>query len=898
MTMRLLFWGKAEKDGSWHPALLHMLDVGLVAEALSSELLAHSTMTRVSKWFGLPVEPVRRWLPFLVAAHDMGKISPGFQRKVEQRCTPVEQAGYRFVGDLETDHGLVTRVALGELLSQTDMWPALQTPDARALAAAVAAHHGSFHRSDQTQRYRRRKPVEGEQWDAARRDALCNLASIFRISHELSTPSLGDDDRSACLEWLAGFTTLCDWVGSDTDFKYCDDPDVNLDQYVADRRKVVRQAMKARGLDATGFLSDVPRPFSEMFPATPVPREAQHRVLELASQSGAELVVVEAATGSGKTEAALALAEHWGATTRKQGVYMALPTMATSNSLFGRVKDWLAGLHGGKVEFHLLHGHALLNQDYEALLNETWLAAIAEGDDAWGGEVAASSWFTGRKRGLLAPFAVGTVDQALLSVLDARHQFLRLYGLANKVLILDEIHAYDTYTSALIERLLSWAHAMGCRVVLLSATLPTTKLRSLVTSWSRVPTGVLDELPRLPRVTLAGRDGVRVAHLPEAGSTRPSVRVERVASDRDVIADTVVKVLHGRGCAACICNTVRGAQELYAALKTRLGARHVTLIHARMPLGERLRREERILSDFGRSAQNRPELHVVIGTQVLEQSLDVDFDLMFSELAPVDLILQRIGRLHRHERNDRPGSLSRPLLLLEKPEVQNGRPTFRRSDKFVYSEAVLLRSWFALRNLEQISPDNVENLIAQVYDHQPDAITEQEREWVRAADTTERTKTDKEEGEARARMIDPPDSESFPDSPRATMRLEEEKPEIHRALQALTRLGPPGISLVCLHRVLDGVFLDGDGKTAIDLKLVPSPESRRSLARASVSVSNRAVYEHFKEEPPLPAWRKDPVLRHMRAVEFVEGSYSAPGFELTLDPELGLLIDTGTGKED
>jgi CRISPR-associated endonuclease/helicase Cas3 len=286
-------------------------------------------------------------------------------------------------------------------------------------------------------------------------------------------------------------------------------------------------------------------------------------------------------------------------------------------------------------------------------------------------------------------------------------------------------------------------------------------------------------------------------------------------------------------------------------------------------------------------------LHVVIGTQVLEQSLDVDFDLMFSELAPVDLILQRIGRLHRHERHYRPAHLSQPCLLLEEPESENGRPIFRGSDKFVYSEAVLIRSWLALRNLDQIAPNDVDQLIAQVYEQMPEAIIAQEREWILAADGTERAKTAREVSEAQTRMIDSADSETFPDSPKSTSGiLEEDDPHVHRALQALTRLGPPGISLVFLHRVDDRVLLDPGAPMPVDFGRAPSPGTRLSLVQASISVSNHLVHKYFSNEQPPTVWRKDPILRHMRVVDLNHGRFHGPGFTLTLDPEMGLLIET------
>jgi hypothetical protein len=239
------------------------------------------------------------------------------------------------------------------------------------------------------------------------------------------------------------------------------------------------------------------------------------------------------------------------------------------------------------------------------------------------------------------------------------------------------------------------------------------------------------------------------------------------------------------------------------------------------------------------------------------------------------------------------------VLLLEEPASDDGRPTFRKSDKFVYTEAVLLRSWFALRNFDKITQDDVDILIAQVYDSEPEAIAAREREWIMAADEQVRKKIFQEEGEAKARMIHSPESECFPDMlPSTGGILEEDDPQVHRTLQALTRLGPPGISVVCLHRVGDKVFLDSEALALVDLAAVPTPESRRALVQASVSVSNHVVYTYFANQPTPSAWRKDPVLRHMRAVELIQGGFNGPGFTLILDPKLGLLIETRRAKED
>jgi len=413
------------------------------------------------------------------------------------------------------------------------------------------------------------------------------------------------------------------------------------------------------------------------------------------------LVLIEAPMGEGKTEAAMSLAEHWSVALQQRGCYFALPTMATSNQMFGRVREFLEHRYedsGNRVNLLLLHGRASLS---EALRELASAAKHPQGicDDSGHirGDVVASEWFTYRKRGLLAPFGVGTVDQLLMAVLPVKHVFVRLFGLAQKTVIIDEVHAYDAYMGVLLEHLLCWLRSLGTSVVLLSATLPKSRREALLSSYrgreqheSSRPAGEISSGSLTASVaTKVAPPYPRLSWLDEHGQIQSrnfnaSKRITlRVVLQPYAVADwgpMLRAALEHGGCAAIICNTVTRAQDVFLALQPLFEVGELDLFHARFPFEEREERECRALAYFGRPKDLDPSLRprrVLVATQVIEQSLDIDFDLMVTELAPVDLVLQRSGRLHRHERigdaaRIRPPGLESPTLWLLTPQWRNG----------------------------------------------------------------------------------------------------------------------------------------------------------------------------------------------------------------------------------
>jgi len=603
------------------------------------------------------------------------------------------------------------------------------------------------------------------------------------------------------------------------------------------------------------------------------------------------LVIIEAPTGEGKTEAALYLADHWLRTAQQRGTYVAMPTMATSNQMLRRVRDFLERRYaGGQAELFLLHGNAAWSDDMESLR----LAAISDEHSA---TVVAHSWFLPRKRSLLAPFAVGTVDQTLLSVLQTKHFFVRLFGLSHKTIIFDEIHAYDTYMSSLFQRLLRWLSAMDTTVVLLSATLPDSTRRELMQAYTGRPFTHPVHYPAISWAT-ANADGV----LPVQTSPLCARNLDLKWADGapPALAESLRAQLVGGGCVAVVCNTVGRAQEIYRTLAEA----HIVpdddlyLFHARFPFRQRQEIENAILERFGDAGGCRPRQAIVVATQVIEQSLDLDFDLMVSDVAPVDLVLQRAGRLHRHQRSNRPDALRRPCLWLARPEQRDGIPQWG-SDAFVYEPYVLGRSYLALCDRAQIAiPGDVQALIAFVYDEAEVAgdsiIQNQALRHVLDRDRTRMMEhRDQDQYKALKNMIPSPDDEDILSA--TNRQLDEDNPELHEAWRALTRLAQPNVTLICLHEQDGQVALDADGQIPVDLTRPPDGEMAKALAQRAVTVSNYQVVRHFLAHGPPEGWREHAMLRYNRAAIFRQGKCDVGDNKLVLDSRLGLLVEREEG---
>lgn len=932
-----IFWAKYGKDplapNGYHPLICHMIDVAMVAEQLWERVLSPAARTRLAAGLGLDLTVARLWTAYLAGLHDTGKCSPSFTLRpgaerfaqLYKDCKPSPGRG----NPKDAFHGEVTALALPSYLSGR-----LRVPPriAKRLAIAIGGHHGTFPDSDRLQAVQDdSKAVGTGTWRSARQALAERLGDMLGI---LDAPAPAAVDDATALV-VAGLVSVADWIGSNVEiFRYeahePDVPPVVGEQYVdkaRERAKCALQELRWSGWDP---LPGRPS-FQTMFNGRE-PRPMQEEVIALAERAAHPgLVVIEAPMGEGKTEAALYLADRWGLNAGVRGLYLALPTQASSNAMFKRLKAFLEHRYPDQlINLQLLHGLADLSTDLKELLERDELipSLTTDSGDSDKAGVVAGAWFTQRKRGLLAPYGAGTVDQALLAVLRTLHVFVRLYGLSSRVVVIDEVHAYDTYMTTLLKRLLAWLANLGSPVVLLSATLPQTRRDELVEAYCR---GLTRSEPNItvprasyPRITWALSQGLGAE--PEVGAREvvPSRATQRVRlvwkaahiptkmGEAFALGDDLRDALANGGCAAVICNTVRRAQRIYRALARYFKGNAsdelpvLDLFHARYLHEERSVREQRAFARFGTDKTKRPHRAVLVATQVIEQSLDLDFDLMVTDFAPIDLMLQRAGRLWRHAETNRRGITEPTLWVCEPTLSSDGLPQFPGGDALIYDEHVLFRSWIETRrrNLGILAlPNDIQPLIEGVYacDVPSRELSEAETaHWQTTRQSLERARRAEVE-EARSRWVPGPDQRVDELAVYTNNAGAEDEPDLHPAHQAMTRnpLAPPTVQIVVLYGTAEEPTLN-PGNRPLNPKSKPDRRLTRALLQRSVSLqSPYGLVMHLLHHGTTPAgWQRSPHLRNARLIALDRrGRVDIAGYHIRLSRRLGICAEKIGARE-
>lgn len=593
---------------------------------------------------------------FLVGIHDIGKADPFFQYRVPEFQKGLENAGFFSTGDNHCRHERLS----ASFANNWFLEKGLDRRIADALSRAILVHHGYWEEQA--------RPVGGKYADA--QHSLAEM--LYSILGAPQFPKEAICDLSALGMCLAGHIVLSDWIASNEDF-FCDARLHFIDEpekYFHTARKVAMEWVKRLGLlhhSSSGRANCVvenARPIQSLLLDTEIPPS---------------LVIIEAPMGEGKTEAAWILAEKW----REHGyngIYMALPTMATSDSLYNRYRDDYLGRLGLGNSVHLVHGMAWLRDDKEL---EKTPETGEPGDD----RSLVSAWFRPTRRAMLAAHGVGTVDQAMLAGMNVKFGFLRLYGLTGRILVIDEVHAYDAYMSAIITRLLQWCSCLGIPVILLSATLSSEQRRKMIEAYGCVGFSS-EKVSPYPLVTVAER-GKEVRSYETSASSERTLKIKLLPGllgKPDAIAEKTEDLVQNGGCCCVILNTVKQAQAVFKALK--LPKDQKLLFHARFTAFDRQRLTERVIRLFGKDTSARPHKFVLVATQVVEQSLDVDFDHMISEIAPIDLLLQRSGREHRHRKRE-----GAPVFHVLLPNLDFGEEDLEfGGTAFVYAKKPLLRT--------------------------------------------------------------------------------------------------------------------------------------------------------------------------------------------------------------
>lgn len=888
-------WAKTSQDkgNGYHPLLCHILDIAAVAGFVWEHHLADKFRKRLE--CALLAKDVRSLIIFLAGAHDIGKASPGFQKRVLRIS---EYSGFPYSNnDRDYPHSFISTYVLNEILGSCKT--------SVLLGQIAGGHHGVFPRSSNLQMGR--DILGNNTWKVVRQEMVKQFADIIGFGPIQRSESNEEIVDPFIVPVLAGFISVVDWIGSNQDFFPCvakcgQAPEINPAKYWQEAQDKAKRA-----LDKLGWLPTVTfskETFFEQVFAGLIANTLQSAAIELTSkQNEPYLMIIEAPMGEGKTEAALYAADLAMSRGFARGMYIAMPTQATGNAMFKRVlEDYLRKRgHKGKLNLQLVHGDALLAQMVDVQEGEVPVfkpESISE-DEA---DVEVQSWFTAKKRPLLAPFGVGTIDQSLLSVLQTKHWFVRLFGLAGKVVIFDEVHAYDAYMSTIFERLLHWLSELDCTVILLSATLPEVKCKALAKAYS----GRDDvEYTRYPRITLA-----KPRHYPQTLSDKPpvcaeipmaesrTVGLQFVKSDSTSLTATLTERLEQGGCAAVICNTVNRSIEVYKHLCDTLKDTECLLFHARTLQMWRREREAEVLRKFGKRYPqgknkegrfinpDRPRRAVLVATQVIEQSLDLDFDLMVSEIAPIDLLLQRAGRLQRHPRR-RPMGLESPQLIVLCDADRQGPPpeSFGKSIEYVYDRYILLRTWMALRERNEINmPAEIETLVEAVYGESSQKLDESWQIAIYKGYETMFGEFCASKKIARDLLVKEPQDPSDLIEDFNSQLLDDEDPRAHKTVRAATREGDPSITVV---------MLPADKNLTRD----PTVSEVRRLLDCSVKLSHKALFQVFLQDGEMPSeWAKNSHLRYARLLRLDERSQGRVGKHiLTLEKQLGLVIENEGG---
>jgi len=772
-------WAKSDP---YHPLWCHLLDIAAVAKAL------------LPRFGGIDPLP-EGWVLFFVAMHDIGKTDPYFQGKCPDLTKALSDAGYvvRPLGETKGfRHELSSAEWIADYLIRQG-WPDVFATG--IVMGALMGHHGDFAPDNAG-----RNDLKIKRWKRLADELAAIVSGVIGLPDFI--PPANAEHASAVGLRLVGLIVLADWIASNNEqYNYTHLSELAKSaaptEYWEAAQAHALLSVQRLGLYDTSEPARIVTRFQEVWPKIEQMRPTQE-ALDAAMQCGIDpgLAIIEAPMGEGKTEVAIALGEYWNAALGQSGAYIALPTQATSNQMHGRYENFIATFRPGDEPL-LVHGMSWL------IAKDEPEGEVATADPEEDERSLAREWFRSAKRALLAADAVGTVDQALMGALNVKHGFLRLYGLTHKVLIVDEVHAYDTYMSAILENLLRWCSALHIPVVLLSATLSSRQKARLVAAYTGSEAPPSSENEPYPLITTAPFGGTAKAIPVKRDESRARhVRLKKLpllGSPAAEIARLALEQTQPGGCVCVLANTVRGAQAIFEALGVPDGV-DCYLFHARSLAGKRNVIENDVLRLFGKVKDgvpnpDRPLRAVLVATQVVEQSLDLDFDVMISQIAPIDLLLQRLGRLWRHAWNERYGRGMPEMIVLTPPD---GDLKFGASER-VYQPEALLRTFAILFGREEINiPDDLRPLVELCYGDTP--IPEN----IVSADLLEKAKAKrlKEEDKhlitARTFLLHPPDPKEF--SLYDPKHIFDEGGEDDRTsfLRARTRLGDDSCPVLAL----------------------------------------------------------------------------------------------------
>ena len=828
-----------ENGNDWLPFWMHSFDTAGIMEKLAQKRLPESISDYLCAECG-GREKLFSTLKFCALVHDIGKLTIVFQSRIYDAvdfspfavCVELPKSS-SLVNAPNTPHALASEAILLKLGCR------------EGVASIAGAHHGrpsaladvcdqisgactaveNFY--GKRGKYRQLFEVLWKEWI----DFSLECAGFSELS---DLPDMAVPAQVV----ISGMLVMADWIASNTTYF----PLISADQKgeFGDYPKRIENAWTTIGFPnmweskARFGLDD--EAFKERFGFLPNPTQAD--IISTATDAESSgIYVIEAPMGLGKTEAALALSEILAARAGAGGMFFGMPTQATSNGIFPRLEKWAGGLAEDEqtlLAIKLAHGNAALNEDYRELFTGHSNLNI-ESDSG----LIVHDWFSGRKQTLLSDFVIGTVDQLLMAALKQKHVMLKHFGLSGKVVVVDECHAYDAYMSQYLDMAIKWLGIYKVPVIILSATLPEKRRAELIEAYAdsekhrakhteaHVDKKTADEAWKhslaYPLLTYTENNTVKQKALAFDGENK-EVSVRRII--RDEVAATAGYAVERGGCVGVIVNTVRKAQEIAAELQSAFPKAEVIIMHAQFIMTDRAKREEQILKRVGKHStpESRHGL-IIVGTQVLEQSLDLDFDLMITELCPMDLLLQRTGRLHRHNRVRPQGLETASCFVLDETD-----DSFDSGSAAIYGEWLLMRTRALLPNKLTI-PSDIPLLVQQTYDETNNEMLGELTEGMKKAQEENKLRTGKKRRSAENYLISKPSNKK---GKCLDGWLDNDiKPNNEQTGEKAVRDGDPSVDVIALMRDREGLIriIADKPETIIPADRPPSREEALLIAR-------------------------------------------------------------------
>ena len=880
--------GQGQQDG-WLPIWAHLFDTAGVMEQLLTRWCPNIAGDRTD----LSNQEWTRLCVFLALVHDMGKCTPVFQSKITAHI-PELNARFEDLGiEVPDNHTFLESGKTPHGLSGEAILLHLGCPP--GIAAVVGAHHGRPQEigddvEDWLEYYEENfygldgeDSPAGEQWEVLWQEWLdlalheCGYSSVEELP-QMDVPSQ---------MLAAGMLIMADWIASNPAYfplLELGDTGRSLDYPLRIQEGWKKLNLPQQWHPDTTYIDvlEFKKRFGFMWNSV---QQEVVRAIEESGQPG--IFILEAQMGVGKTEAALAGAELIAGKLGCSGIFFGLPTQATANGIFPRLKQWAQrqseqARHG----IQLAHGMAELNEEYQSVFH----GAAVQNEDADEKGLVVHPWFEGRKQALLSEFVIGTVDQLLMAALKQKHVMLRHLGLAGKVVIVDECHAYDAYMNRYLDRALNWLGTYGVPVILLSATLPARRRRELIFSYQNTTVPQKERLDweesrAYPLLTWTDGREVRQRNIQV---DQPPRLVQMEQANRQQIPRLIKHAVSKGGCVGIVVNTVRQAQQLAQELHDMFPDYSVLLIHSGLLMADRSEREAELLRVLGKGST--PEQRngvIVVGTQILEQSLDIDFDFLITQLCPMDLLLQRLGRLHRHGRQ-RPEGLDKAVCaVLDRDTPDDGTIA-------VYGKWLLYRTSQLLPE-QIVLPADISPLVQQTYQTGDEFLSKEDPAFPFWQEHQQNIRLK----ESRAQSFRLPSFDELDETMHGL--LDSSLGNGDWTAQATVRDGAPGLDVLVMERRDSGevAFLPWQyGGAAVPRDHIPSQQECRQILRQRIQLPRAlcgraldctiAALESLRQAM-VPEWNYAPLLQGELFLFLDEhGKTELCGYQLTYTRVLGL----------